>query len=99
MTKKKQRRGTGDQFTRELIERMEQCPNAESLNRNVLMPFVSALEAVCEARGYMLNIYGEKSNIVFTNDDYAPVIYDMVEAFLDAQEEEEGDNGADGDKD
>lgn len=89
MTRKKQRGGRGDQFTKDLIERMEQCPNAETLNKNVLMPFVNALETVCQARGYMLNIYGEKSNIVFTNEDFAPVIYDMIESFLDAQEAEE----------
>ena len=42
-----------------LAERMEACADAESLNDNVIIPFVAALEEVCGARGYVMNIYGE----------------------------------------
>ncbi len=73
-----------DEFARDLIRRMEACPDAESLNDAVLMPFVVALEKVCGARGYALNIYGETANLVFTgNPEDAEAIYQIVEAYLD----------------
>ncbi|NQV99166.1 MAG: hypothetical protein HQ483_05685 [Rhodospirillales bacterium] len=75
-----------DQLMRSLAKSMEQCATAEQLNDNVITPFVSALETVCAARGYVLNIYGDKSNIVFTNEADAPVIYGLVEDYLDAVE-------------
>ena len=60
--------GCADVFMRQLAERMEACPDAESLNDQVLIPFAAALENICGARGYVLNIYGETSNIVFSGD-------------------------------
>ena len=54
---------------RDLFARMEAAPDAQSLNDDVIIPFAAALEEVCEARGYILNIFGEKSNIVFSGDD------------------------------
>ena len=67
-----------------LAERMEACPDAESLNEQVIMPFVAALENVCGARGYVLNIYGETSNIVFSGDETdAEAIYKLVDRYLD----------------
>ena len=60
--------GNADAFMRQLAERMETCPDAESLNDNVIIPFAAALENVCGARGYVLNIYGETSNIIFSGD-------------------------------
>lgn len=74
---------------RSLVKTMEQCDTAESLNDNVIVPFVAAMETVCAARGYVLNIYGEKSNVVFTNEADAPVIYSLIEEYLDNTAEAE----------
>lgn len=71
---------------RDLFARMEAAPDAQSLNDNVIIPFAAALEEVCEARGYVLNIFGEKSNIVFSGDDAdAKAIYKLVEEYLAAK--------------
>ena len=67
-----------------LAERMETCPDAESLNDHVITPFVEALEVVCKSRGYVLNIFGETSNLIFTGDDAdSRAIYTLVEKYLD----------------
>ena len=72
---------------RDLFARMEAAPDAQSLNDNVIIPFAAALEEVCEARGYVLNIFGEKFNIVFSGDDAdAKAIYKLVEEYLAAKE-------------
>ncbi len=79
-----------DAFMRELIARMDGCDTAERLNDEVLMPFALALEKVCGARGYVMNIYGETSNIVFSgNSDDAEAIYQIVEAYMDDQADED----------
>lgn len=76
-------------FKRDLIKRMDACDTAEKLNNQVLMPFVSALEDVCGARGYVMNIYGETANIVFSGDaEHADAIYQIVEAYLDDQNDD-----------
>lgn len=75
---------SSDDMMAAVIARMEDCPNAESLNDEVIMPFVLALEKVCEARGYLMNIYGERSNIAVTTPDDAETIYHLVEEYLDA---------------
>lgn len=73
-----------DALMRSLAERMEACPDAETLNAEVITPFVAALETVCGARGYVMNIYGEASNVVFTGDETdAEAIYALVESYLD----------------
>ena len=73
-----------DALMRLLAERMEACPDAVNLNDQVIMPFIAALETVCGARGYVLNIYGETSNLVFTGDEAgAEAIYTLVEGYLD----------------
>ena len=80
-------RASADDLMRELIERMEACDDAETLNDEVIIPFAAALETVCGARGYLLTIYGETSNIVFTGEpDDAAAVYDLVENFLDARD-------------
>ena len=43
---------------RQLFLKMEAEKTAEGLNDNVIIPFAAALEEVCEARGYVLNIFG-----------------------------------------
>lgn len=78
-----------DELRRLLLERMESCQTAEALNDRVILPFVQALEDVCGARGYVMNIYGEQSNLVFTGDeDASEEIYAMVESYLDSRAEE-----------
>ncbi|MEQ8504691.1 MAG: hypothetical protein RIB80_05145 [Rhodospirillales bacterium] len=76
----------GQDLRRELLQRMEACQTAEALNDKVIMPFIQALEDVCGARGYVLNIYGEESNLVFTGDaDASEEIYSLIEAYLDSR--------------
>jgi hypothetical protein len=79
--------GSGKRSANELMhylaEEMEHHKTAEALNDNVLIPFMAALEKVAEARGYVLNIYGEQSNLVFTSDEHAEQIYHLVESYLD----------------
>jgi len=78
-----------DAFMRDLIARMDACGTAEKLNDEVLMPFVLALEKVCGARGYVMNIYGETANIVFSgNAEDAEAIYQIVEAYMDDQQDD-----------
>lgn len=78
--------GNADVFMRQLAERMEACHDAESLNDQVLIPFAAALENVCGARGYVLNIYGETSNIVFSGDpDDAEALYCLIDDYLESR--------------
>lgn len=73
---------------RELFERMERQPTAEKLNDNVIIPFAAALEAVCGARGYVLNIFGERSNVVVPGSEAdAEAIYKLVEEYLAARDD------------
>ncbi len=73
----------------DLLARMAEYSDAESLNDNVITPFISALEAVCADRGYVLNIYGEGSNLVVSSPDDASVIFQLVEDYFSAQEDGE----------
>ena len=71
---------------RQLFLKMEAEKTAEGLNDNVIIPFAAALEEVCEARGYVLNIFGEKSNIVFTGSEAdTEAIYELIEDYLAAR--------------
>lgn len=91
MPKSKKSKGgsEADAFMKDLIQRMDKCDTAERLNDEVLMPFVVALEKVCGARGYVMNIYGETANMVFSgNPQDAETIYQIVEAYLDDQQDE-----------
>ena len=76
----------------DLLARMAEHSDAESLNDNVITPFVSALEAVCAERGYVLNIYGEGSNLVISTPDDASVIFQLVEDYFAAQEGEDDED-------
>lgn len=78
-----------DQLMRSLSKLMEKCDTADALNDNVIVPFIAALESVCGARGYVLNIYGEKSNVVLTNEADAPAIYELIEEYLDTVGEDD----------
>ena len=81
-------RGKGDakSLREDLLARMAQFPEAEALNDNGITPFISALEAVSADRGYVLNIYGEGSNLVISTPDDASVIFQLVEDYFAAQE-------------
>jgi hypothetical protein len=69
-----------------LFRRMELEKTAEELNNNVIIPFTAAIEEVCTARGYVLNIFGEKSNFVFTGSEKdAEEIYNLIEKYLAAK--------------
>ena len=76
-----------------LLELMERNDTADALNENVIMPFVSALETVCSARGYLLNIYGDRSNLAITTEEDAEAIYAMVETYLDEKAQADADGG------
>ncbi|GAA0602426.1 hypothetical protein [Caenispirillum bisanense] len=78
---------------RDLLARMEQCPDFDSLNDGVIIPFVTALEKVCADRGYLLNIYGTASNLAVTDELSAPVLYDMIDQYLDSSDEPPQDAG------
>ncbi len=75
-----------DALMGDLIASMEKCPTAEALNDEFIMPFAYALEKICAARGYIMNIYGENSNIVVTTADDAETIYHLVDEYLDNQQ-------------
>lgn len=83
-----------DDLRRLILERMEACQTAEALNDRVIMPFVQALEDVCGARGYVLNIYGDQANLVFTGDeDSSEELYALIESYLDSRAEAPSDEG------
>ena len=67
------------------LQEMAKCENMEKLNEAILIPFISALENITEARGYTVNIYGSKSNLVITHDDDSEKIYSLVETYLDSK--------------
>jgi len=78
MSRPPQRKPAND-LRKLLLERMEACQTAEALNDRVILPFIQALEDVCGARGYVLNIYGD--------EDAAEEIYALIESYLDSRTE------------
>jgi hypothetical protein len=85
MTRRKKHGGGGgpEALRRELQTLMEQQATAEALNNQVITPFIAALESVCGPRGYLLNIFGDSSNLVISTEDHAEAIYDLVEKYID----------------
>ncbi|MGB1876778.1 MAG: hypothetical protein ACPHGY_07625 [Rhodospirillaceae bacterium] len=67
----------------ELQKQMEACPNAETLNTQVITPFIQSLVNVCDARGYVLNIYGDHCNLAITPEDHAEALFQIIEGYLD----------------
>lgn len=67
-------------------EVMSKSNDVRSLNNDVIIPFIQALEEVADSRNYTLNIYGNKSNLIFTNEKDAEKIYNLVEEYLDKQQ-------------
>ena len=85
---KKSEPTVGNKLAHVLTESMAACIDAESLNNEVLIPFATALERTCGKRGYVLNVYGETSNIIFTGDpDDSEEIYMMIENYLASRDE------------
>lgn len=86
MAKKKspnKENAAAEELMRILFDRMQSENTVETLNANVIIPFAAALEEICQARGYQLNIHSEKSNIVFSGDEAdAEAIYRLVEDYL-----------------
>lgn len=62
---------------------MERCPTAEKLHEKVIEPFLSALVSTCNARGYVLNIYGENCNLAVAPGSHAEQIYRLIDAYLE----------------
>lgn len=87
MAKRKPRK-SGGEFANELVARMARHATAESLNENVITPFVTALETVCRERGYTLNIYGESSNLVVSSEEDAQAIFQLIENYFEAKDAE-----------
>lgn len=85
--KHQKKKGSGNSldkaFDAELSRRMESCPTAEDLNAQVITPFIQALVTVCDARGYVLNIYGENCNLAITPEDHAEALFQVIEDYLD----------------
>ncbi len=75
---------TAEAFHRELLDRMAACPDADSLNDHVLTPFMAALEELCAERGYLINTFGSRCNLCVSVEDDAPVIFDLIEEYLDS---------------
>ncbi len=89
MPRRRQKRPAADapaKLRDRFLAQMAQHETAEALNDNVISPFIGALETVCAERGYLLNIYGESSNLVFSNEEDAEAIYALVEQYLDDRE-------------
>lgn len=85
---KRRRGGKSDarNFADEMLERMAKYDNAESLNDNVITPFAAALEKICGERGYVLNVYGDSSNLVVSNEEDAEAIFQLVEEYFESSE-------------
>ena len=79
----KKRQVAGRKLMKYLVREMEKCKDVSALNDNVIIPFILALENTADARSYVLNIYGRKSNLVFTNEEDSEAIYNIVEEYLD----------------
>jgi len=71
---------------------MDACSDAESLNDQIISPFIAALESVCRARGYVLNIYGSRANLVVSTGEDVESIYHLIEDYLDSEVSIDPDN-------
>jgi hypothetical protein len=76
---------SADRLFKSLCAEMAKHSNVEALNKNVIMPFIEAFEKVCGSRNYVLNIYGLRSNLVFTSEEDAEIIYQLIEHYLESK--------------
>jgi len=72
----------------QFLAQMAEHETAEDLNDKLIAPFIAALETVCAERGYLLNIYGESSNLVFSSEEDAEAIYGLVEQYFDEKDQD-----------
>lgn len=70
----------------QLQKLMASCENGELLNSEIITPFMTALVDICNARGYVFNIYGDHCNLIVTPGDHAEPIFNLLEAYLDESE-------------
>ena len=69
-----------------LIKGMDGLKTAEALNDKAIQPFLTALEDICRARGYVMNIYTDGANLIVTGDsESSEAVYEIVDNFLDAR--------------
>ncbi|MHC8510187.1 MAG: hypothetical protein ACYYKD_12520 [Rhodospirillales bacterium] len=70
----------------DLIKAMDGLKTAEALNDGAVQPFITALEDICRARGYVLNIHSDGANLAVTGDgEAAEALYEIIENYLDAR--------------
>ena len=82
-SRRKASRKRKDKYDHNFLALMEKCPDAETLNAQVITPFVQALVAVCNARGYVFNIYGDHCNIAVTPENHAEPLYHLINTYMD----------------
>ncbi len=75
--------GSRKDMARSLQAAMEKCQTAEDLNKQVITPFIKSLVTVCDARGYVLNIYGDHCNLVISPEDHSEQLFKLIESYLD----------------
>jgi len=75
--------GSQKDMAKSLQAAMEKCQTAEDLNKQVITPFIKSLVTVCDARGYVLNIYGDHCNLVISPEDHAEQLFKLIESYLD----------------
>ncbi len=76
-----------EKLQEQFLAQMAAHETAEDLNDKLISPFIAALETVCAERGYLLNIYGESSNLVFSTEEDAEAIYGLVEGYFDEKDQ------------
>jgi len=76
-----------EKLQEQFLAQMAEHETAEALNDKLISPFIAALETVCAERGYLLNIYGDSSNLVFSTEEDAEAIYSLVERYFDDKEQ------------
>jgi hypothetical protein len=82
-SKRGSKNGSQKDLVKSLQAAMEKCQTAENLNAQVITPFIQSLVTVCDARGYVLNIYGEHCNLVISPEDHSEQLFKLIEAYLD----------------
>jgi|GEM_PF-649627 len=76
-----------------LIKGMDGLKTADALNDKAIQPFIKALEDICRARGYVMNIYTDGANLIVTGDsESSEAVYEIVDNYLDARGVGDGDN-------
>ncbi len=90
MARRRSKRPAGsspEKLQEQFLAQMAGHETAEALNDKLIAPFIAALETVCAERGYLLNIYGESSNLVFSTEEDAEAIYALVERYFDEKDQ------------